>query len=650
MAAANTIEELVPNAQLGHYIILEHLADGGMGHVYKAFEPSLNREVAVKVLKPELANDEQHVGFFEGEAQKLAGLRHPNIVPIYFIGSQGKLFYFVMAFVAGGATLDNWVDTNTPLSVEQSFWVMGQAIDALNAAFQRNIIHLDIKPSNFLVDAKGESILLTDFGLARSLSEISNTPQERESFGTPAYMCPEQVMNQPTDQRSDIYSLGATMYHLMTTKLLYDRENIEDILVSHCQSPFPYKEAEASGLTPGWINLFDRMTQKKPEDRFQNYDELKEALAHVDQLTPVNIRIPEQTQEYTPVPNRSNESKKNLYGLLSPACLSWADGSDSKSKEGKEEVSVHRSRSEVLDLVNKPIKPLDLAPFTEALLEFQQEANPDIEDLYEALEMMPDMKDFILKLSNTDFFKKDKKAAEITDSKIALITIGLELSHHLILTNFILRKTPPVAKDFNWWPLIQHSMSVALVSTLLIHYFKKGESGRIGQMTSKLLSTLGIAKTQRLAYLAGFVHDIGKFVLGEVAAYSYYVAMRQSMEKTKPLYEEEKLLLGVTHHEIGEIWCSQFGFESAVKDVVGNHHNGQHKSSTLRSIVFIANQLVKRCGLGFSGNAVVETKDFSTTLAWHQLLHDSSRSQISPQQFESEFIPMVNQLPLLPKP
>ncbi|NJK90909.1 MAG: serine/threonine protein kinase [Blastochloris sp.] len=281
---AVSLEDLVPNARLGHYTIVEHLAEGGMGHVFRAFEPSLSREVAIKVLKAELADDPDKIGSFDLEAQNIAALRHSNIVPIYFVGHQGDLHYFVMPFITG-STLDDWVESGVPMSAEQGIMVLGQAISALDWAYKHGIIHLDIKPSNFLVDDSG-IILLTDFGLARTLGQtLLDNPDE--CYGTPAYMCPEQILQQHTDQRSDIYSLGATMYHLMTCRFLYDRETVTELVQAHLEQGFPYADAAALGLSPGWINLFDRMTQKSPADRFQNYDELSAALANVERLGPV---------------------------------------------------------------------------------------------------------------------------------------------------------------------------------------------------------------------------------------------------------------------------------------------------------------------------------------------------------------------------
>jgi len=158
MHEALTYDDLVPNAVLGHYTLVEHVTDGGMGHVFRAFEPSLQRDVAIKVLKAEFARDPEVLMQFEMEAQNIAALRHPNIVPVYYVGKQGELYFFVMPFIVG-QTLDHWLDTGESMNYEEAKWIIYQAADALERALSQNIIHLDIKPSNFLMDESGVQIL-----------------------------------------------------------------------------------------------------------------------------------------------------------------------------------------------------------------------------------------------------------------------------------------------------------------------------------------------------------------------------------------------------------------------------------------------------------------------------------------------------------
>lgn len=629
MVLAQTIADLMPHAQLGHYTILEHVADGGMGHVYKAFEPALQREVAIKVLKPDLASNNAQVAHFEEEAQNIAALRHPNIVPIYYIGTQGTLVYFVMAFIPGGATLDEWIEAGSPLNPEQALWVMYQAADALDCALKHKIVHLDIKPSNFLVDGAG-SILLTDFGLARTLGSEN---QSSECYGTPAYMSPEQILNQSTDQRSDIYALGATMYHLMTSHLLYDADNMDNILTAHVQAPFPYKEAESYALSSGWINLFDRMTQKNPDDRFQTYDELRTALNQVDRLTPVRVRMQEEKAATIPVPNRTTTSRSFLYGLLKPSCAPWV--------ENKLDTSVRKTGEETLKSIEKPLKPLNVQKFTEVLLEIQKDVSPDLKDLVDATALMPNVGAFLISLANTPFRQHGDEREQ--DISVAIQNIGLELAHHIILTGLILKENFPQNPHFDWMPLIQHSMSTGLTTVFLLelidHQSKPGT-------LSRWLPHPGKAKAHRLAYFAGLIHDIGKIVLGEVSPYSTYVAMRSAMDKQVSLHTQEKYFLGIEHQEVGEMWCAKFTLDSAVREVV-THHNELTGLSHLAAATTIANQLVKRHGLGFSGSPIVEAREVTDTHAWKEFIKELPKKTLTPEAFEQNFARHISTLPIL---
>jgi serine/threonine protein kinase/HD superfamily phosphohydrolase YqeK len=636
MNFAQTLDQLVPNARLGHYTIMEHIADGGMGHVYKAYEPGLQREVAIKVLKPELARSEEQISLFEEEATNIAALRHPNIVPIYYIGRQGQLCYFSMAFIQGGSTLDNWIEAGSPLASDQALWVIRQAVDALDCALQQKIVHLDIKPSNFLVDQRGQ-VLLADFGLARSLAEINKQDRKQDCFGTPAYMCPEQIMNQPTDQRSDIYSLGATIFHLMTTKFLYDADSIEEILMKHLHEPFPYQVAEAAALSPGWINLLDRMTQKKPEDRFQNYQELQDALVNVDRVSPVQIRAAQPKSEVIPVPSKSSEPKEYLYGMLKKGCASWVTtGIDSSCK---------RTRDQVVELIERPHQPIKLVEFTKALLELQQNVKPEIDDLAGALALSPEMDQFIKGLAQTSLFKSTEA---VTDSKSAIQAVGLELSHDLILTMVAIKSQLPKLDEYNLMPLVQHGVSTAIIASRLLDFLDHvPEVKSFSKITSKLMGAIPRAKSSRQAYLCGLMHDIGKFLFCELIPYPFYAAIQLSMQRQVSLEEMEREVLGVDHLEMGGIWCQKHGVDSAVQEVVLHHNNGQHKTSRMCSTIFIANQLAKRHGLGFSGSPIVEMRDFGKTAAWAQVLKNASRKNMAPEQFETEFALIVGELPLI---
>src|SRR5271155_5311525 len=211
------LEDLVSGTHLGHYVITDKIAQGGMGTVFKALEPALERYVAIKVLRPEYASNASYVQYFQEEARAVAALRHPNIVPIFFIGKEGNVVFFSMAYI-DGETFDDWIEDKRWFNEERAKWFLSHAIAALHSAHKANIVHLDIKPANFLVD-RGNNIMLTDFGLAERIVKGSSDTAQREAFGTPAYVSPEQITRGKTDQRTDIYSLGATLFHLFTGRV-----------------------------------------------------------------------------------------------------------------------------------------------------------------------------------------------------------------------------------------------------------------------------------------------------------------------------------------------------------------------------------------------------------------------------------------------
>src|ERR1700744_964416 len=206
MAYPLQLADLVGGTRLGHYVISDKIAQGGMGTVFKATEPALERFVAIKVLRPEYASNNNYVQYFQEEARAVAALRHPNIIPIFYIGQEGNVVFFSMSYIEG-ETFENWIEDSRWFSEEHVKWFLSHAVAALHSAHKANIVHLDIKPANFLID-RGNNIMLTDFGLAQKIVKDAEEAGEREAFGTPAYVSPEQISRSATDPRTDIYSLG----------------------------------------------------------------------------------------------------------------------------------------------------------------------------------------------------------------------------------------------------------------------------------------------------------------------------------------------------------------------------------------------------------------------------------------------------------
>jgi serine/threonine protein kinase len=279
MSVSLQLSDLVSGTQLGHYVISDKIAQGGMGTVFKAMEPALERYVAIKVLRPEYASNPNYVQYFQEEARAVAALRHPNIVPIFYIGEAGNVVFFSMAYIEG-ETFDDYIEQKRWFDQEHAKWFLSHAIAALHAAHKANIVHLDIKPANFLID-RGNNIMLTDFGLAEKIVKDVTDSGQREAFGTPAYVSPEQITRSKTDQRTDIYSLGATLFHLMTGRPPFEGATVEDIVWAHLEKPFPVEVAQKANLPLGWIHLLKKMMERSPDDRFADYRELRTALENV---------------------------------------------------------------------------------------------------------------------------------------------------------------------------------------------------------------------------------------------------------------------------------------------------------------------------------------------------------------------------------
>lgn len=641
MQNAMTYDDLVPNAQLGHYTIVEHVAEGGMGHVYRGFEASLQREVAIKVLKPDLAAETSKLEEFDKEAQNIAALRHPSIVPIYFVGHQGELHYFVMPFISG-VTLDEWVERETPLSIEQAVWVMNHAIEALDWAFRHRIVHMDIKPSNFLVDDSGV-ILLTDFGLAHSLSDALRS--DGECFGTPAYMSPEQILQLPTDQRSDIYSLGATLYHLLTCKFLHDGDTVSDIIKGHVEGIFPMEEAVASGLPPGWIHLLQRMTMRDPDYRYQNYDELRHALHNVDMLGPLHMPG-EQAPAHIPIPLKTSVPREHLFGLLSHTSASWAKGGIDSGLE--------RKRGDIEKAINNPMKPLALNAIAKPLKELPEFSEVEISDLAEALDSLPEIDRFIQELAHTQLYHP---ADPPGTRRKCIKAVGTDVCRQLVLLGIVLRKDFKSTPEFNWQPWLQHGLATGLVARLLLEIVL-GEyipgSGRVATRSqagiTSALARHAVNRARQQAILAGLLHGIGKLVLAEAAPYPYYNVLRTAAVNQEVLAETETRCLGINHHEAGKMWLEALRFDAAYRQVAAQYGNLSQKSSLLTSAVGIAHQMAKIHGIGYCGSAIVEFRDLWSTAAWADLVATGGPAMPSPEDMEQSFLPLVGQIPLLQPP
>ena len=212
------------------YEILEKIGSGGMSEVYKAKCHKLNRLVAIKVLKSEFTSDATFVSKFKMEAQAAAGLSHPNIVNIYDVVDEGKLHYIVMELIEG-ITLKSYIAQKRRLDVKEAVSISIQVAQGIAAAHSRNIVHRDIKPQNIIISTDGK-VKLSDFGIAKATS--SNTISSNV-MGSVHYSSPEQVRGGYSDYKSDIYSLGITMYEMVTGRVPFDGDTTVAIAIKHLQ-------------------------------------------------------------------------------------------------------------------------------------------------------------------------------------------------------------------------------------------------------------------------------------------------------------------------------------------------------------------------------------------------------------------------------
>lgn len=268
--------------RLGDYQLLRKLGQGGMADVYAARHLTLGRDVAIKVLRRELARDGNYVERFRREARAAAKLNHPSIVQVYDVGSFDSLHYIAQELIDGGNLREYLARVGT-ISLEEAIEVLLGVGGALEAAAEMGITHRDIKPENVMRSSRG-AIKVADFGLARLGTEPGEASvgltQAGLTMGTPRYMSPEQVQGQSVDVRSDLYSLGVTAYQLLAGRPPFEADDPLALAVMHLhETPPPLDRARGNDDLPEWlIAVVSKLMQKAPELRFQSPTELLAAV------------------------------------------------------------------------------------------------------------------------------------------------------------------------------------------------------------------------------------------------------------------------------------------------------------------------------------------------------------------------------------
>ncbi|GEM_PF-1092712 len=308
--------ENLTGRQFGPYQIVAPLGEGGMAAVYKAYQSSMERYVALKVLPRQMAQSEEFIARFRREARLLAQLQHPHILPVFDYGESDGFTYIVMPFVQSGTLADLLKVRRVNYSEIRR--IITQIADALGYAHARGMIHRDVKPSNVLIDERG-NCLLTDFGLARMSEATSMLTSSGAIMGTPAYMSPEQGAGGVVDGRSDIYSLGVILYEMVTGRVPYSAETPIAIVFKHIQDPLPPARNFVPDLPQALEMVLLKTLAKRPEERYQTTDEfihaVQEALPFTSAVTPAPSSPPASSLQPYSTPASPNS---NLPTMLEP--------------------------------------------------------------------------------------------------------------------------------------------------------------------------------------------------------------------------------------------------------------------------------------------------------------------------------------------
>ena len=253
------------------YQIIKTIGEGGMANVYLAYDTILDRNVAVKVLRGDLATDEKFVRRFQREALSASSLSHPNIVEVYDVGEDNGSYYIVMEYIEG-KQLKQLLKKRGKLTVSEVVDIMMQVTDGMSVAHDAYIIHRDIKPQNIMIEDNG-MVKITDFGIAMAMNSTQMT-QTNSVMGSVHYLPPEQANGKTATLQSDIYSMGILMYELLTGTLPYKGDNAVEIALKHLKETFPSIREILPELPQSVENIIIRTTAKNPKNRYKDAREM----------------------------------------------------------------------------------------------------------------------------------------------------------------------------------------------------------------------------------------------------------------------------------------------------------------------------------------------------------------------------------------
>ena len=284
------------------YEILKSIGEGGMANVYLAHDIILDRDVAIKVLRGDLAGDEKFVRRFQREALSASSLSHPNIVEMYDVGEDNGTYYIVMEYIEG-QTLKQMIKKRGKLALSEAIDIMLQITDGIKEAHDSYIIHRDLKPQNILVKENGEA-KITDFGIAMALNSTQLT-QTNSVMGSVHYLPPEQASGKGATIKSDIYSMGILFYELLTGKLPFKGDNAVEIALKHMKNDIPSVREQNDSIPQSVENIILKATAKNPKNRYETVSAM-----HDDLLTCMNEDRKNEKKITFSYPEHENEEAK----------------------------------------------------------------------------------------------------------------------------------------------------------------------------------------------------------------------------------------------------------------------------------------------------------------------------------------------------
>ncbi len=327
------IPGLTQGMKIGDFELMEKLGSGSMGEVWLAYQKTMDRKVALKILAPKYGSDSNFIDRFMSEVKHSAKLSHPNIVTAFYAGTDKGHYYLAISYVIGKTVEDLQMEKGQ-FKEKDALGIIMSITNALEYAWNDfKILHRDIKPANIMVNKRGEAMLL-DLGIAKSVEEESNLTMAGTVVGTPYYISPEQAMALgDIDFRSDIYSLGTTLYHMVTGSVPYNATTAMAIIMKHINSDFPMPDLLKTDLSPGCSRLIEIMMSKEREQRQHSWGELR---ADIEQVLAGNMPGSANSSDETVIFSKSAAKK----GQIEQKSVKTSEESDRSNKILKVAISV----------------------------------------------------------------------------------------------------------------------------------------------------------------------------------------------------------------------------------------------------------------------------------------------------------------------